>query len=215
MTTFIERWDGIYVTLVLASQSPRRAEILRQAGIPFTVRVAPVDETPCAGEAPIAYVERLAEAKARAVGSADDEVVLGADTTVVIDQHMLAKPEDEADARRMLALLSGRRHQVITGICLRRGKDCMVDHAVTGVWFAPMTEAEIAAYAASGEPLDKAGGYAIQGLASKYITRIEGCYFNVVGLPVSLLYSYLSSAGRPWYVGFDAHRESVSGSTPL
>ena len=199
------------MTLVLASQSPRRAEILRQAGIPFTVRVAAVDETPLPGESPVQYVERLAERKAAALNAAPDEIVIGADTTVVIDGHMLGKPADVADARRMLSLLSGRCHEVITGICLRRGAGRMVDHAVTAVWFAPMGEPEIAGYAASAEPTDKAGAYAIQGLASKYITRIEGCYFNVVGLPIALLYRHLNSAGRPWYFGFDAHRESVSG----
>jgi len=203
------------VTLVLASQSPRRAEILRQAGIPFTVRVAPVDEAPFPGESPIEYVKRLAEMKATAVDAAPDEIVIAADTTVVIDGDMLGKPADVADARRMLALLSGRRHEVITGICLRRGAQRMVDHAVTAVWLAPMSEPEIAAYAASGEPMDKAGAYAIQGLASRFIARIDGCYFNVVGLPIALLYRHLNSPGRPWYFGFDAHRESVSGSAPV
>ena len=178
-------------SLVLASQSPRRAEILRQAGILFVVRVASVDETPLPAEDPIEYVRRLAEAKAVAVPAEEGETVLGADTTVVVDGQMLAKPEDAADARRMLSLLSGRRHEVITGICLRRGEERLCDHAVTAVWFAPMSEREIEDYVASGEPMDKAGGYAIQGLASKFIPRIEGCYFNVVGLPVSLLWRYL------------------------
>ena len=210
-----KKWDRKYVTLVLASQSPRRTEILRQAGIPFTVRVAPVDETPLPGEPPVAYVERLAEMKAAAVDAAPDEIVIAADTTVVIDGHMLGKPAGVADARRMLSLLSGRRHEVITGICLRRGAQRMVDHAVTAVWFAPMSEPEIADYAASAEPMDKAGAYAIQGLASKFITAIDGCYFNVVGLPIAVLYRHLNSAGRPWYFGFDAHRESVSGSASV
>src|ERR1039458_9084852 len=123
--------------LVLASQSPRRVEILRQAGIPFVVRVAPVDETPLAGERPEDYVRRLAEAKARAVPAAPDEIVLGADTTVVVGHEVLGKPDDAADARRMLALLSGRRHEVMTGIYLRRGEERIGDHAVTAVWFAP------------------------------------------------------------------------------
>ena len=181
------------MVLVLASQSPRRAEILRQAGIPFIVRCAPVDETPIAGEAPEAYVRRLAEWKALAVEASADEIVLGADTTVVVDGEMLGKPEDTADARRMIARLAGRAHDVLTGICLKLGSRRAPDCASTRVWFAPMTEAEIDAYAATGEPLDKAGGYAIQGLASKYIERIEGCYFNVVGLPVSLVYRRLRS----------------------
>jgi len=177
--------------LVLASQSPRRREILQQAGIPFTVRVAGVDETPLADEAPAEYVRRLAAWKAEAVEATADEVVLGADTTVVVDGEMLAKPDDETDARRMLRLLSGRRHEVITGICLRRNGRSVCDHATTAVWFTAMSEDEIAEYAASGEPLDKAGAYAIQGLASKFIERVEGEYFNVVGLPVALVYRHL------------------------
>ena len=177
--------------LVLASQSPRRREILRQAGIPFTIRAAGVDESPLADEPPEAYVQRLAEWKARAVSAGAAETVLGADTTVVAGSEMLAKPEDPADARRMLAMLSGRCHEVMTGICLRRGARAIRDHAVTAVWFAPMSPGEIAEYVASGEPMDKAGAYAIQGLASKFIERIDGCYFNVVGLPVALLYRYL------------------------
>jgi septum formation protein len=177
--------------LVLASQSPRRAEILTQAGIPFTVRVARVDETPRDGETPGGCVQRLAELKARAVPAADGEIILGADTTVVVDGAMLGKPADAADARRMLALLSGRRHEVITGICLRRGDRTVCDYASTAVWFSQLSEQEIAAYAETGEPLDKAGAYAIQGLACRYIEKIDGCYFNVVGLPVALLYRHL------------------------
>jgi septum formation protein len=176
---------------VLASQSPRRSEILRQAGISFTVRAADVDESPLPGEKPEAYVTRLAECKACAVPAGPADTVLGADTTVVVDEEMLAKPADAADARRMLALLSGRRHQVMTGICLKRGNSLIRDCAVTQVWFSAMTEEEIADYVASGEPMDKAGAYAIQGLASKYIQRIDGCYFNVVGLPISLVYRRL------------------------
>lgn len=177
---------------MLASQSPRRAEILRNAGIPFVVRSAEVDESPIYGEAPEDYVRRLAEWKAMAVEASPDETVLGADTTVVIDGEILAKPIDVADARRMIARLAGRRHSVLTGICLRRGGRRMCDWAATQVWFAAMSDAEIDAYASSGEPLDKAGAYAIQGLASKYIERIDGCYFNVVGLPVSMVYRYLN-----------------------
>jgi septum formation protein len=177
--------------LVLASQSPRRAEILRQAGIPFTIRSVPVDETPQSGEKPERYVERLAEEKARAVEAAPGEIVLGADTTVVVGGEMLGKPVDAADARRMLEALAGRRHEVLTGICLRRGTALIRDCASTQVWFTPMTPREIDDYVASGEPMDKAGGYAIQGLASKFIGRIDGCYFNVVGLPVALVYRHL------------------------
>jgi septum formation protein len=177
--------------VVLASQSPRRAEILRQAGIPFTVRAVSIDETPLPGEKPEDYVVRLAEGKALAVACEPGEVVLGADTTVVIDGEMLGKPADAADAHRMLAKLSGRRHEVMTGICLKHGPRVIRDSETTEVWFTPMSEREIAEYVASGEPMDKAGAYAIQGLASKYIERIEGCYFNVVGLPVALVYRHL------------------------
>jgi septum formation protein len=177
--------------LVLASQSPRRAEILRQAGIPFTVRVASVDESPLEAERPGPYVRRLAHAKALAVGAAPDEIVLAADTTVVAHGELLAKPADAADARRMLLMLSGRRHEVLTGICLRRGEQVLTDHASTAVWFAPLTPQEIEEYVASGEPMDKAGAYAIQGLASKFVERIDGCYFNVMGLPVSMVYRHL------------------------
>ena len=143
--------------LVLASQSPRRSEILRQAGIPFTVRVATVDETPLAGEKPEDYVVRVAELKALAAPAAPDETVLGADTTVVVDGEMLGKPADAAGARRMLAQLSGRPHEVITGICLRRGVKVVRDCAVTKVWFAPMSAREIEEYISRGEPMDKAG----------------------------------------------------------
>jgi septum formation protein len=182
---------AILSPVILASQSPRRAEILRRAGIPFSVRPACLDETPRSGERPAEYVERLAQEKAAVVPAESNEIVLGADTTVVIDGEMLGKPADVADARRMLALLAGRRHEVMTGICLRRGDQCVSDTAVTEVWFALMSEEEIAAYAATGEPLDKAGAYAIQGLASKYIDKINGCYFNVVGLPISMVYAHL------------------------
>jgi septum formation protein len=177
--------------LILASKSPRRQQILRDAGIPFVVRAADVAEERRAGEPPIDYVRRLAEEKAFAVAMAPGEVVLGADTTVAIDEHVLEKPRDAADAGRMLALLSGREHEVITGICLRAESRKIVDVAITRVRFVQLTRDEMETYAASGEPMDKAGGYAIQGLASKFIDRIEGDYFNVVGLPVALVYRRL------------------------
>jgi len=148
------------------------------------------------GEAPEDYVRRLAEAKALAVPAVPDEIVLGADTTVVIDGEILAKPDDPADARRMLSLLSGRRHEVITGICLRRGEERIGDREITAVWFSPMSEQEIAGYVATGEPMDKAGAYAIQGRASKFIPRVEGCYFNVMGLPISLVYRHYGTLMR-------------------
>ena len=177
--------------LVLASRSPRRAELLTSAGIAFTIRVADIDETALPGEAPLGYVTRLAREKAAAVPASPDEIVLGADTTVVIDGEVLAKPEDAADATRMLTALAGREHQVITGVCLKRGDTALVDAATTAVWFAPMTTDEIAGYVASGEPMDKAGAYGIQGLASRFIPRIDGSYTNVVGLPVALVYQLL------------------------
>jgi septum formation protein len=177
--------------LVLASRSPRRREILEQAGIPFVVRAAEVDETPLPGEPPRDYVARVARLKAAAAAAGDGEIILGADTTVVIQGEMLGKPEDPADAIRMLELLSGQRHQVLTGICLLSAARRIEDCAETSVWFAPLSRQEIAGYAASGEPMDKAGAYAIQGLASKFVRRIEGCYFNVMGLPVALVYHHL------------------------
>ena len=179
--------------LVLASQSPRRRELLTTAGFSFTVRVRPVEEVRRAGEPPEAYVRRLAESKAEAAWDGADEIVLGADTVVVLDQDVLEKPHDLADARRMLTLLSGREHTVITGICLRHAGGREVDHVSTAVRFLPLTAAEIDAYVASGEPMDKAGAYAIQGLASKFVERIDGDFFNVVGLPVSRVYRYLQS----------------------
>ena len=176
--------------LVLASRSPRRSELLAIAGFRFTIRPAAVEEVHAAGESPIDYVRRLAQAKAEAVWQPDDEFVLGADTIVVIDTEVLEKPADAAHARSMLRLLSGRDHAVITGICLRHRGGTIVDHSVTTVRFAPLSTAEIDEYVASGEPMDKAGAYAIQGLAAKFIERIDGCYFNVMGLPLSLVYHH-------------------------
>ena len=181
----------VRLPLVLASQSPRRRELLATAGIPFTIRVREVQEIRAPGEPPDAYVRRLACAKADAAWEARDEIVLGADTTVVLDQDVLEKPRDAADARAMLRRLAGREHVVITGICLRHPGGVQVDSSATRVRFTPLTEAEIESYVASGEPMDKAGAYAIQGLASKFVERIDGCYFNVIGLPLSQVYRYL------------------------
>lgn len=180
------------LALVLASRSPRRAELLTAAGIAFEVLAADVDETPRPRETPAAYVERLAIEKARAVHALRPEArVLGADTTVTIDGEILAKPEDEADAVRMLRKLSGRAHEVHTGIAVvsRAGVQSAVD--TTRVWFAAMTDEDISWYVATGEPMDRAGAYAIQGFASRFILRIEGSYSNVVGLPVALVSSIL------------------------
>lgn len=182
---------------VLASASPRRQELLAAAGYAFTVQTADVDETPLAGESAEAYVARLAEAKARAVlARRPDALVLGADTTVVVDGDILAKPADAADAARMLGRLQSRAHEVLTGVALVSARWSRVAVAATSVWFAPMTAAEIEAYVASGEPMDKAGAYAIQGRAARYVTRIEGSYSNVVGLPVALVEALLAEYQR-------------------
>jgi len=180
--------------LILASQSPRRRELLERAGIPFSVRIADIDESVRDGELPQSYVRRLAAQKALAVPRGAGESVLAADTTVVLGDEILGKPADAADAVRMLTALAGRSHEVVTGICLRHEQDIYIDAAVTKVHFGPMTAAQIDAYVATGEPMDKAGAYGIQGFASRYITGVEGCYLNVVGLPVSLVCRYLAKA---------------------
>lgn len=184
--------------LVLASNSPRRREILERAGLTFTVRAGNVSETLHPRESACDYVTRLSQAKAEAVEMRPGEVILGADTVVVLDDEILEKPRDDVDAQRMLHLLSGRVHRVLTGICLRHSGGFTCDAAETRVSFVPLSEAEILSYVGSGEPRDKAGAYAIQGLASKWIDRIEGCYFNVVGLPVALVYGHLK---RIWTAG--------------
>ena len=179
------------LTLVLASASPRRADLLRAAGLEFTVRVADIDETQLPDEAPHAYVARLAQQKAQAVAR-PDETVLGADTTVVIGREIVGKPVDAEDARRMLRLLSGQWHEVLTAVALVNNNKVWSEIAVTRVKFAAMTEAEIDWYVETGEPFDKAGAYGIQGLASRFVERIEGNYANVVGLPVQVVYRLLA-----------------------
>jgi septum formation protein len=185
--------------LILASNSLRRAEILRNAGIVFETAAALVDETPRRGEAAVALVKRLALEKARAAGRKlrDECMVIGADTEVVLDGRIFGKPSTVADATEMLRSLSGKAHDVVTGIAvlrLPRG-ELGIEHEETRVTFASMTEEDIAAYVASGEPFDKAGGYAIQGLGGVFITRVEGCYFNVMGLPLARLYRMLREIG--------------------
>jgi septum formation protein len=181
---------------VLASSSPRRAELLRAAGVPFVVRSIAVDESRHPQEAPADYVQRLAREKAAAVEPGPAEVVLGADTAVVVGEACLGKPADSAEAAAMLRLLAGRSHEVLTGVALiDPGGVVAVEMVATGVTFAPMTEAEIAWYVATMEPYDKAGGYAVQGLASRYVTAIAGSYSNVVGLPVELVYRMLRAQG--------------------
>ena len=195
--------------LVLASASPRRRELLAQAGYTFEVRAAHVPEDLRPGEEPVAYVVRLAREKAEAVYRAmagreggvefDDGrelTVLGADTTVVVDGEILGKPQNAVDAARMLRMLSGRTHRVITGVALATAEGTEVAAEATAVRFVALTDEEIAAYAATGEPMDKAGAYAIQGLAARWIPRIEGCYFNVVGLPLALVTAMLESHGQ-------------------
>ena len=204
--------------LILASSSPRRREILLAAGIPFEVVTPSVPEVQQDGESPEQFVCRMATEKAEAAldqiaqivqiaHSSDvpilaDAPILGADTAVVIDSHTLGKPASADEARAMLRLLSGKEHRVLTGLCLlappavwpcpRSELQMEIQLASTAVRFALLTEEEIEQYVSSGEPFDKAGGYGIQGLASKFIETIQGCYFNVVGLPVSLVYQMLN-----------------------
>jgi septum formation protein len=178
-------------TLVLASASPRRAELLRAAGFDFIIRSADVDESVRAGESARDYVLRLAVDKATAVPRGSGEVVLAADTTVVVDDDILGKPVDDLDAARMLRRLAGRSHQVLTGVCILRRDEVTTQVAATEVEFVPMHEDEIAWYVATGEPMDKAGAYGIQGRCSRFISRVNGSYANVVGLPLALVYDML------------------------
>lgn len=203
--------------LILASASPRRKELLRNAGISFTAQPADLDETPLPGEAARTCAERLAREKALAVWRTwPQSMVLGADTVVVLDDLILNKPADAEDAARMLRLLSGRQHEVITGVCLvsamrdekprsngtsayvierTDNAEIRVGSESTRVTVNQLSDNDIREYVASGEPMDKAGGYAIQGLASRWIPRIEGDYSNVVGLPVALVYRMLRERG--------------------
>jgi septum formation protein len=188
--------------LILASSSPRRAEVLRDAGIAFEVCTTKVEEAQGAGESARAMVARLAEAKARAAarkfdGNKQDCIVIGADTAVEVDGEIFGKPRDAAHAIEMLGALSGRTHLVLTGIFLLRLPDGAIRSAVesTSVTFAPLHREEIETYVASAEPLDKAGAYGIQGRAGRFIPRIEGCYFNVVGLPLARLTALLLELG--------------------
>jgi septum formation protein len=190
------------VKIILASSSPRRAEILRDAGIAFEIRPTHIDERELPGERAQAMVARLAEVKARAAAAqiaegARDCIVVGADTTVEMEGEIFGKPRDSAHAREMLAKLSGRTHYVHTGIFLLRLPGIATRAAVenSAVTFAPLSEKEIDAYVTSGEPFGKAGAYAIQGLAGRFIPRIDGCYFNVVGLPLARLYVLLGELG--------------------
>ena len=182
--------------LVLASASPRRRELLAQAGFTFTVTPASIPEDPQPGENPVSYVTRLAREKAEAVFARlqSEIVVLGADTTVVTPNgEILGKPADATDAARMLRLLSGATHQVITGVAVVSSSGTETAAEVTHVTMLTLSDGEIAAYIATGEPMDKAGAYAIQGRAARWIPRIHGCYFNVVGLPLALVSGMLEA----------------------
>jgi septum formation protein len=185
--------------LILASSSPRRAEILHDAGISFTVLSSAVDETPFATETPQQLVQRLADAKAdlvaaRTVGAS---IIIAADTVVLLDEQILGKPRSTDEARRMLEMLSGRTHSVITGVSILRLPEMERRQFVetTLVHFARLSSQDLSRYLATGEPFDKAGAYAIQGHAGRYIPRIEGCYFNVVGLPVARVVAGLRELG--------------------
>ncbi len=193
--------------LVLASASPRRQELLRNAGISFVVQATDIPEIPKDGEAPRVFAKRMAQEKALAVfRQPADDMVLGADTIVVVESQILGKPRDAADAVRMLRLLSGRRHEVITGVCLV-GRELTFENRklqtgfedirseTTIVTMDALSDDDIHSYISTGEPMDKAGAYAIQGRASRWIPRIEGDYFNVVGLPVALVYKMLREHG--------------------
>lgn len=182
--------------LILASASPRRSELLRKARIVFRVEPAHVPEERSKEEAAETYVRRLARDKARTIAAKYvNDFVLGADTTVVCDAHVLEKPTDDNDAARMLRLLSGRKHEVMTGVCLCGPQFEIVEHETTQVAVAQLSEDEIAEYVHTSEPMDKAGAYGIQGMFSRWVTGIEGDYLNVVGLPIARVYGMLRRAG--------------------
>lgn len=173
--------------IILASQSPRRRELMGLLRIPFTVRVADIDETMDAARPAFDEVARISRKKAEAVARKPEDVVIAADTVVVCQGQILGKPKNEQDARRMLELLSGREHQVMTGLTVLKGEKCIVCTEVTDILFRPLTNAEIQAYIDTKEPMDKAGAYGIQGGAAIFVSRLAGDYFNVVGLPVCRL----------------------------
>jgi septum formation protein len=193
---------GTPVRVVLASQSPRRRELLALVGIPHDVVPADIDETPLPHEAPAAYTERLAREKAAAVAHRfPDAVTIGSDTTVVIDGELLAKPEDEADARRMLRQLSGRTHTVHTAVAVSRGDRVASGVEDVAVTFRALSDDEIAAYVATREPMDKAGAYGIQGFGATIVERIDGDYFAVMGLPLVRLTRLLAQVGVKYQFG--------------
>lgn len=192
------------MNLLLASRSPRRRELIAAMGLPFIAVDADIDETPPDGASPEDAAVDIARRKALAVEADADTVIVAADTTVVLDGEVFGKPRDEEDAYRMLHALSGTKNQVLTGVCVRRGDDVRTTCVCTDVYFRRMTEAEIAAYVASGDPMDKAGAYGVQSLAAWFVERIDGDYSNVVGLPMEALGRLLNA------VGYDvwAHRQA-------
>ena len=183
--------------LILASQSPRRRELLARMGLSFTVSVADIDETMDDAKKPFDEVARLSAQKAAAIAETApaDAVIVAADTVVVLEDRVLGKPHSTEEAVAMLTALSGRDHQVMTGVTVRRGGETVTDTVVTHVWFRPLSRAEIDAYVASGEPMDKAGAYGIQGLAGLFVERLDGDYYNVMGLPICRLCAMLRSVG--------------------
>ena len=185
MTYFSRGHD--HLTLILASQSPRRRELLGLYHIPFTVRVADIDEAMDPAKSPAEEVARVSKLKALAVEREENDIVIAADTIVVCAGQVLGKPRDEADAQRMLRLLSGRDHQVMTGYTVLRGETAVTHTEITDLHFRELTDAEIDGYIRSGEPMDKAGAYGIQGGAALFCEKISGDYYNVVGLPVCAL----------------------------
>lgn len=173
--------------VILASASPRRHDLLSQIGVRFEVRVPEIDESPMEGEDPVGYVRRLAIAKADAVSSAPDELVIAADTTVDLDAMIMGKPSDDRDAKSMLRRLSGRTHRVHTGVAVRLGGRELADVCTTSVTFVPLDEATIDWYVDTGEPLGKAGSYALQGAGAALVSGVEGSVSNVIGLPLHLV----------------------------
>ncbi|MEK8078958.1 Maf family protein [Pseudomonas sp. XK-1] len=202
-------------TLYLASGSPRRRELLTQIGVPFLSQVVPIDENPLPDEPPVDYVERLARAKAQAglaaLSQPLDAVVLGADTAVVLDGRILGKPADAAEAQATLTALSGRSHQVLTAVALASPTRVAVRVVSSQVSFRPLRAEEIAAYWASGEPQDKAGSYAIQGLAAVFVSQLQGSYSAVVGLPLCETAELLEEFAISCWQSLPVHSQEVAG----
>ncbi|WP_417520847.1 Maf family protein [Marinobacter sp.] len=198
-------------SIILASASPRRSELLTQIGVAFSVQPAHIDETPRASESPGDYVERLAREKALAISTDfPGDIVLGSDTSVVLEGAILGKPSDEAEATIMLTRLSGKTHQVMTAIAVTKGEHCESRLVVTDVSFRVLSQGEIAAYVATGEPMDKAGSYGIQGLGGIFVKQLKGSYSAVVGLPLQETAALLANAGCIVWKHWPSSRESQS-----